>query len=427
MTNVVTYSNAFLNLHHSVKLSSTISHSSSSAAPAFLIHKESMYNWSPISKSVTSRSTSTSTSTSTSIKSANLITFDLDDTIFPVGPVVQDANEALITHLTDECGYDTITQESLIASTKKIRTELKNNDNKVITYTELRQRAICEEINQHQRQKQQQQQQKEMVLMTDENNNEVEMEDLDEWSNIKILSHTDDIVVKAYGIWETNRHIAAERHLYHDTIEMLQSLKEQYPNAIIGAITNGKGNPLKMTNTIHNYFDFCVSGEDDDVFPNRKPNEGIYLKSLERFYDLTGNDHDDDEHSSNAESFNWFHIGDDLANDVGASSKCGALAIWVDLNHEAYNQSASKRFVDNNYASKNQNDDQQSSSSGSSTTSSRSEDVAQQQPFWSTATKDEIEKRKKLNAESMQYVSARIESLSCLAETISTLLPTQNV
>ena len=411
LTNTMSYSNAFF--HH-------FSHSSSTTT---FIHRKNIL----CNQSSHSRSTTASTSPSSiQRRSANLITFDLDDTIFPVGPVVQDANKALITHLTDECGYETITQESLIASTKKIRTELKNNENKVITYTELRQRAICEEINQyHERQ---QSSSSSSSSSSNRNNN--------------LLSHTDDIVVKAYDIWETNRHIAAERHLYHDTIQMLQSLKERYPDAIIGAITNGKGNPLKMTNTIHNYFDFCVSGEDDDVFPNRKPNEGIYLKSLERFYDLIKNDDDDEndddnkqtnDRSKNVKSINWFHIGDDLANDVGASSKCGALAIWVDLNQETYNQSASKRFVvDNNKDdSKNQNNDGQQSSTITTTaiSSSSSKEVTQkqqQQPFWSTATKDEIEKRKQLNQESMQYVSARIETLSCLPETIEALL-TQNV
>ncbi len=341
----------------------------------------------PIHHTSSSSSLSSSSSqklSTTSIQNANLITFDLDDTIFPVGPVVHDANKALIQHLKDDCGYESITEQSLIKSTKKIRTELKA-ENKVITYTELRQRAICNEIN--------------------------------NFHNNEKMTYTNDVVVHAYNLWEENRHLAAERHLYHDTIAMLKSLQEKYPNAVIGAITNGKGNPLKMTNTIHSYFDFCISGEDGDVFPNRKPNKGIYEKSLERFYELISKDKDLlDDKSRNIENLNWIHIGDDLANDVGASSQCGAYAIWVDLNDDEYNQSATKRFdIGKKESSAAKNDNMNKKEGGQ-------EEAQAQQPFWSTATKEEIEKRKKLNEESMQYVSARIETLSSLPSAIESLL-----
>ena len=183
--------------------------------------------------------TRTSSSTSTTSLNADLITFDLDDTIFPVGPVVQDANKALMEHLNKN-GYDKITQETLIGSTKFIRNELMQNENKAITYTELRKRAICFEMNKHHNK---------------ENDENEKMEKKD------TILFTDVIVTDAYDLWEMNRHLAAEYHLYHDTIDMLKSLKELYPNMIIGAITNGKGNPLHMNQTtnIHEYFDFCIS------------------------------------------------------------------------------------------------------------------------------------------------------------------------
>lgn len=303
---------------------------------------------------------------------ANLITFDLDDTIFPVGPVVHDANQALIEHLNIN-GYHSISQESLIASTKYIRNELLKKENKVITYTELRKRAICFEMNRH-----------------NEEYSSSSNSDLDK--NMQKWSFTDDTVIKAYDIWEMNRHLAAERHLYHDAISMLQSLKEKYPDAIIGAITNGKGNPLMMKNSIHEYFDFCVSGEDQNVFPYRKPHEAIYLKSLDVYKELKGLNSD----LLQENELCWFHVGDDLANDVGASAKCGARAVWVELGND-YNQSASKRFG----------------------TQKNNESA---QPFWSTATNEEIAKRKKLNEESMTFVSARIETLSDLPNAIQSII-----
>jgi len=275
---------------------------------------------------------------------ANLITFDLDDTIFPVGPVVADANKALFRHMK-ELGCDT-TQDEYLKTTKAIRTEL-SKENKVITYTELRKRAIRTELKKF-------------------------LPDKDV---------TDSVVFGSYDLWEDHRHMAAETHLYPDTVSMLRQLKTNHPEAIIGAITNGKGNPLAM-DSIREYFDFCVSGEDDDVFPLRKPSEGIYKVALNRFRELS-------EKRSSGESIDmekqcWVHIGDDLANDVGASAKCGAKAIWVDLDDDEYDQSASSR------------------------------DPSKPQPAWSTATKEELEKRIRMNEKAQEYVSERVTTLTMI-------------
>ena len=269
---------------------------------------------------------------------ANFITFDLDDTIFPVGPVVNDANVALIHHLnTLGCASS---QDDFLTTTKLIRTELAKED-KAITYTELRKRAIRIEMEKH----------------------------------LETNLISDNEVFGAYDLWEDHRHMAAERYLYSDTISMLREIKENHPDVIIAAITNGKGNPLKM-NSIREYFDFCVSGEDDDVFPLRKPHEGIYTVALERFKELCekrGKSIAIDEQC-------WIHVGDDLANDVGGSAKCGAYAVWVDLEDD-YNQTASKR------------------------------DANAKQPAWSTATKEELEKRKLMNEQAQKYISATVSTV----------------
>jgi len=298
---------------------------------AMLASKETLGFVSPSTSRVISQQTSLA---------ANLITFDLDDTIFPVGPVVAGANKALFEHLK-EIGCET-SQDEYLKTAKQIRVELAA-ENKAITYTELRKRTIRREL--------------EKVLPQEQ--------------------ISDEVVNNSYDIWEEHRHIAAETHLYKDTVEMLKELKQKFPEAVIGAITNGKGNPLKMA-SIQDYFDFCVSGEDDDVFPLRKPNEGIYKVALERFKGLR---------ESTTECC-WVHVGDDLANDVGASALCGAKAVWVDLDEEEYDQSASSR------------------------------DPNKPQPAWSTATKEELEKRKKMDQEAQQYVSKRVTTLQMLPASI---------
>eukprot|EP00536_Pseudo-nitzschia_multiseries_P005569 jgi/Psemu1/303441/fgenesh1_kg.105_\ len=281
---------------------------------------------------------------------ANLITFDLDDTIFPVGPVVADANKALFQHLK-ELGCDT-TQDEYLKTTKAIRNEL-SKENKAITYTELRKRAIRSELKRF-----------------------LQDEDV-----------SDAVVFGSYDLWEDHRHTAAETHLYPDTVSMLKKLKINHPDAIIGAITNGKGNPLKM-NSVREYFDFCVSGEDDDVFPLRKPSEGIYRVALNRFKELSEKQRG--ESIVNMDDQCWIHIGDDLANDVGASAKCGAKAIWVDLDDE-YDQSASKR------------------------------DPSKPQPAWSTATKEELERRVLMNEKAQEYVSERVTTLTMIPSAVESI------
>lgn len=74
---------------------------------------------------------------------------------------------------------------------------------------------------------------------------------------------TDSIVESIYSAWERERHHSSERKLYSDVIPALQQIKEEHPDCIIGAVTDGKANPLLMVFTLAPYFDFCMSWEDD--------------------------------------------------------------------------------------------------------------------------------------------------------------------
>ena len=277
----------------------------------------------------------------------NLLTFDLDDTIFPIGPVVQDANDAMV-NMIHRLGYTSATNDEIIAASKQIRAELREAGD-AVTYTNLRKQSVRREI-----------------------------ERMTGWHSERVLH--DSVVDIIFDAWLSERHASADRNLYPSTTHALESIRKQHPNAVIGAITNGRGNPLDMPSLV-SYFDFCVSGEDDDVFPKRKPDKGIYEAALRRFFDLKEEPMPVDVTSS----FNWIHVGDDLANDVGASASCGAKAIWFTADSEE----------------------------------------SSELPSWSTATAQEMKKRAKLDEKARGFVSAKISALDELPRAISTILCTR--
>lgn len=207
----------------------------------------------------------------------HLLTFDLDDTIFPITPVVADANVAQLQTLI-RLGYDGATNERIIAASKRIRNELRESGD-VITYTDLRKRSIRREIER----------------LTASSNGD---------DGLRI---DDSVVEAAFGAWLSERHASADRNLFPHAVSALEAIRTEHPRAVIGAITNGRGDPLEM-GSIREYFDWCVSGEDQDVFPARKPDEGIYRAALRRYGESRRTD-------GGVEELTWVHVGDDLAND----------------------------------------------------------------------------------------------------------------
>ena len=273
-----------------------------------------------------------------------LLTFDLDDTLFPVAQVVEDANTAMMQAMWD-AGYTESTNNRIVQHTKMIRSKQR----KQMTYTQLRKRAI----------------QTEMELLS---------------SRGEPIDY--DLVVKIYNSWLEARHKSAEQHLFRGTIEMLQEVKTKYPDVCIGAITNGRGNPLSMANTLAPYFDFCVSGEDEGVFPERKPHRGIFKASLSEYREKFPNEI--------SETHVWAHVGDCLANDVGGSAKMGAYAVWVEL--DDLKESAASQLA-----------------SGT-------------QPKWSTASAKLTNSRKKLADKSRVFVSEKICTLLELPTVLDKIL-----
>jgi FMN phosphatase YigB (HAD superfamily) len=280
------------------------------------------------------------------------LSFDLDDTLFPISQVVKSANDVMVQKMQN-LGFET-TVTAFLQQTRQIRSQL----DAPITYTALRKLSI-----------------------------------LGEMERLVVESPKDGVIVdqavveECYDVWEQERHAAAEEHLFSDAIETLQTLRNEHPDVCIAAITNGVGNPLEMAKTLEPFFEFCVSGEDDDVFPNRKPHAGIYERALGRYESLYPHHFQEaqDGTSSSTDRI-WCHVGDCLANDVGASADCGAYAVWM------YTEAALE-FA-----------------------------TGEKVPLWSTASASDIEKRAELSNQGKQKVAVRISSLSELMNAIDELL-----
>jgi FMN phosphatase YigB (HAD superfamily) len=212
--------------------------------------------------------------------------------------------------------------------------------------------------------------------------------DGDTSSNLSFSPLVEDL----FNAWLDERHAAAEEYLFDNAISTLQQIRDTHPDVCIAAITNGRGSPLHMSNTLEPFFDFCVSGEDETVFPARKPQAGIYHESLRRYQELyphhaaRNGDNDEQQGSSSSSTERvWCHVGDCLANDVGASAAVGAKAVW---------------FCSNN----------------------QEEELTAAQQQWSTASQADREERARLSSAAREQVAVRIASLSELPGALQGLL-----
>jgi FMN phosphatase YigB (HAD superfamily) len=299
----------------------------------------------------------------------SLLSFDLDDTLFSIGDVVRDANNAMIKTMIHKVGHD-ITMDIFLENTISIR---KVRNGRSITYRDLRKFAIRQTFERS---------------MAFQNQNKHHRFDTSQ--------HMDSIVEDCYTSWVRERHISAERYLFPDAIDTLRTSKEMFPNTCFAAIPNGAGDPLEMTDTLAPYFDFRISGEDEDISPHRKPHRFIYQKALKKHEKIMLRLSNDDENRLNNNNEGvWCHGGDCVANDVGASADCGTKAIWMCLD---------------------------GSDDDLTDAVSRLTDTNKNIPNWSTATKDEIEKRAELIQQGKSKMAASIRSLSELPDAIRNIL-----
>ena len=187
---------------------------------------------------------------------------------------------------------------------------------------------------------------------------------------------------------------------------------------IIGAVTDGKANPMFMTFTLAQFFEFSVNWEDDQggrrkFFQELSKVEGnaelswIYNAAVEKGKELASanaaireageSDREDKSKEPKvpeigSEDSIWIHVGDDLSYDVGGSSQCGAKTVLVELAGK-YGQTARQRF-----------------------------EPGREQPKWSVSSESELKKRAIMNEAAKEFVNEKLEYWHLLPEVINKIL-----
>ena len=333
-------------------------------------------------------------------KTLGLLTFDLDDTLYPIDPVINEANAAF-AHAMERFGFPDIHQDDIDKTGRIIRDEISQAkgpaEAAIVSHTEIRTLAIRREMENIILQRKLQATADDWATPVSDLTNIV-VGHARKWAKTAV---SESIVQAVMNAWEMERHHAAERHLYPECIDVFKKIKEAHPNVIIGAVTDGRANPLLMTFTLAPFFDFCMSWEDDQggrskFFKELSSVEGnaelkwIYQAALDKFQELSaaqaalGKD-GPTEHPV------WIHVGDDLAYDVGGAAQCSAKTILVEL-ADKYGQTARHRFETDS------------------------------QPSWSTNSRLELEKRRLLNDAARDKVDKKVAFLSLLPEAIDDIL-----
>ena len=334
-------------------------------------------------------------------KTLGLLTFDLDDTLYPIQPVIDEANAAFVRAM-ESFGFSDIEPEDIDKTARDIREEVSQEEGPaaaaMISHTEIRIMAIRRVLEKIIFQRKLQACADDWATPVSALSNIV-VSHARKWAKTAV---SESIVQAVLNAWEMERHHAAERNLYPEVIDALREIKEQHPGVVIGAVTDGRANPLLMTFTLAPYFDFCMSWEDDQggrskFFKELSSAETnadlkwIYNAAVEQYQELAAADAALGKDIFSDPNKEWIHVGDDLAYDVGGSAQCGAKTILFEL-AEKYKQTARLRFETEN------------------------------QPSWSTTSRLELEKRKIMNEAARQKVDYKVAFVSRLPEAISDIL-----
>lgn len=362
-----------------------------------------------------------------------LITFDLDDTLYPIAPVLDEANAAFSSAMSN-FGYVDIRPSDIVETGKEIRATLTppevDDDGgigaplttissttpvsdplkpRTVNHKEIRMAAIRKEMEGFILRTKLRQTAADWATEVESITGPVR-KSAEKWARTTVHS---SVVQAVYNAWEMERHHAAERHLFPEAISAIKQIQSDHPDVVVGAVTDGSANPMLMVFSLMPLFDFTVSWEDDignvkkmaqfrelSAVDESDELSWIYRLAVQKGREMstlaneikrTGADAaatDNDEETE----WCWVHVGDDLAYDVGGSATTGARTVLVELAPE-YGQTARLR----------------------------TEGI---RPTWTTETDEQMAKHRKMSLNALDKVDVRITHLSQLPEVINELLKT---
>lgn len=346
------------------------------------------------------------------VKQLGLLTFDLDDTLYPIAPCVEAANDAFVTSM-EKYGFPGLSAFDIVETGKIVREEIAEEDPEkaaALTHTEIRELAIRREMEKVILERKLQSTADDWATQVS-SLSAIVRKHAENWAKTAV---SESVVQSVLTSWEMERHHAAERYIFPHVIDALKKIKEEHPNVIIGAVTDGRANPLLMTFTLAEYFDFCMSWEDDqggrqnffkelDSVDGRGELAWIYDAARHKYAMLKQSQDAIDSAQNNEDikplvwpatydDLAWIHVGDDLAFDVGGSAGCGAKTVLVEL-PKSLGQTAPFRF-----------------------------DTSVDQPKWSTTPKKELEARIRMNEKARPKVNVEINTMERLPIAINEIL-----
>lgn len=305
-------------------------------------------------------------------------------------------------------GFDGIKPKDIVETGKRIREAMAETDpdqSAALSHTETRRLAIREEMEKVVYKRKLQSCADDWATQVSSLSPLV-VQNAKKWATTAVSPNVVEAVLNA---WEMERHHAAERHLYTDIMDMFEQIKAEHPNCVIGAVTDGKANPLFMTFTLAKHFDYCINWEDDQAgrkkfFTDLSNVEKdadlrwIYTATKEKGEELVKTEAllRGEEYPDANVDYVWIHVGDDLALDVGGAATCGAKTILAHLADKQYHQTARHRFDDL--------------------------DNADKFPEWSTSPKKELERRQVMNMAAEAMVDKKVAFMSHIPEAINNIL-----
>eukprot|EP00802_Teleaulax_amphioxeia_P009650 Tamp_09670.p1 GENE.Tamp_09670~~Tamp_09670.p1 ORF type:complete len:338 (-),score=52.12 Tamp_09670:1130-2044(-) len=243
----------------------------------------------------------------------DVLSFDLDGTLWPTQEVVWAANDAMQSFLNERypgtpSAKDVQETMKAIRQQRRADAEAKGTTAAPVSYTELRLSAL--------------------ELVTAQAG----------YSKAEAGRASTD----AFNVWLDARNEYAGKLLFPGAQDMLQRVRREYPSTLVCAITNGRGDVAKIPE-LQEHFDFSISGEDTHIFPERKPSEKIYVAAVKQAVSLLGFSRSPfllasatqaPQTPEEEEAFadlvtRWVHVGDDLANDIGPARNLGMRTVLV--------------------------------------------------------------------------------------------------